>query len=48
MVQPASVWMSHYFVANNMVGFQHNVNNEDSMEKVARDESFHNSNNKDF
>ena len=48
MAQRSSVWMSHYFVANNMVGFQHNVNNKDSVEQVARGECFHNRNSKDF
>lgn len=33
--------MSQHFVENNLVGLEHNVNNEEFMEEVARDECLH-------
>ena len=36
-----SCLMSQHFVANDLAGLEHNVNNEDFMEEVARNECLH-------
>ena len=40
--------MWQHFIANNMVGFEQDVSNEDLMEQVAQEECLHNCNIKHF